>query len=270
MRIKKKDVLLEAQLIDTTSEFTTQEKRLLKTLKKKFGKGGYDSDYDRFVGAAFLIEDMGIPYDQAYDLSLTHWWHGDKLYQEVDPIYKKEDRGWLYRKLIHQLLSPYIEGRGETIGDATITWEDPNHIISQKDLFTVKESVTLWSGTLGFTLYIPFRGNILVIPSSDVIHGVRHRYDISDKNTLMVYIKFIPYDEKGHPKMGTHVKFDVKYVVGDSTMRHEKNNEKNMMSFDIPIPSPLDKDNMYKIFTDSLKDVLEKIESMTFTLNPPE
>ena len=32
MRIKKKDVILEAQLIDVTTEFTAQEKKILKTL----------------------------------------------------------------------------------------------------------------------------------------------------------------------------------------------------------------------------------------------
>ena len=92
MKIKKKNIILEAKLIDTSGEFTTQEKRMLKTLFKKFGGGGYNSGYDRWAGATFLIEEMGLSYDQAYDLSLTHWWHGDKLFQEVDPIYKKEDR----------------------------------------------------------------------------------------------------------------------------------------------------------------------------------
>ena len=268
MRIKKKDVLLEAQLIDSTSEFTPQEKKMLKTLKKKFGAGGYDSSYNRWDGAAFLIEEMGIPYDQAYDLSLTHWWYGDRLYEEVESIYKKEDRGYLYQRVIQQLLKPYIEGRDETLGDITTTWEDPDHIISQEGLFTIKDSVTLWEGPAGFTLYIPMENRKLRDVSDR--ENTREFYDVSNKNTLSVSIKFIPYIEKGHPKMDTHVKFDVTYAVGDSTIRGNKSSEINMMSFDIPIPSPLDKGSIYKIFTDSINDVLEKIESMTFGLVPPD
>ena len=83
MRIKKKDVILEAQLIDLTTEFTPQEKRMLKTLNKKFGVGGMYGDFDRWEGAAFLIEEMELPYDQAYDLALTFWWYGDKLFKEA-------------------------------------------------------------------------------------------------------------------------------------------------------------------------------------------
>ena len=71
MRIKKKDVILESQLIDLTTEFTPTEKRMLKTLNKKFGKGGMYADFDRWAGAAFLIEEMELPYDQAYDLALN-------------------------------------------------------------------------------------------------------------------------------------------------------------------------------------------------------
>ena len=59
MRIKKKDVILEAQLIDSTTEFTPQEKRMLRTLNKKFGGGGMHSDFDRWEGATFLIEEIG-------------------------------------------------------------------------------------------------------------------------------------------------------------------------------------------------------------------
>ena len=34
------------------------------------------------------------------------------------------------------------------------------------------------------------------------------------------------------------------------------------------MPIPLDKESVYKVFTDVLKDILEKIESMSFTLKP--
>ena len=267
MRIKKKDVILEAQLIDLTTEFTPTEKRMLKTLNKKFGKGGMYSDFDRWDGAAFLIEEMELPYDQAYDLALTYWWYGDKLFDEAATLYKKEDKGYIFNRVMRELLTPYIKGRvgtanrmeGETIADVSITWEDPEHIVSKEGAFTVTDDVTLWDGHKGFTLYIPF--------NQDSVNGEYVDYKLRNHNTIMVYIQFIVYDEK-NPKGDTHVNINIEYTLGDTYMRKDK--RFSMDNFDIPMPIPMTKEKIYKIFTDMLKDTLEKIESMTFTLQNPD
>ena len=267
MRIKKKDVILEAQLIDLTTEFTPTEKKMLKTLNKKFGKGGMYSDFDRWDGAAFLIEEMELPYDQAYDLALTYWWYGDKLFDEAATLYKKEDKGYIFNRVMRELLTPYIKGRvgtadrmeGEKIADVSITWEDPEHLVSKEDAFTVTDDVTLWDGHKGFTLYIPF--------NQDYVDGEYIDYKLRNHNTIMVYIQFIVYDEK-NPKGDTHVNINIEYTLGDTYMRKDK--RFSMENFDIPIPIPMTKEKIYKIFTDMLKDTLEKIESMTFILANPE
>ena len=272
MRIKKKDVILEAQLIDLTTEFTPQEKRMLKTLNKKFGVGGMYGNFDRWDGAAFLIEEMELPYDQAYDLALTYWWYGDKLFDEAATLYKKEDKGYIFNRVMRELLTPYIKGRvgtadrmeGETIANVSITWEDPEHLISKEGVFTVTDDVTLWDGHKGFTLYIPF--------NQDSVNGEYVDYKLRNHNTIMVYIQFIEYDEK-NPKGDTHVNINIEYTLGDTSMRKDK--RFSMDNFDIPMPIPMTKEKIYKIFTDMLKDTLEKIESMTFTLQntddiPPE
>ena len=263
MRIKKKDVILEATLIDTTTEFTPQEKRMLKTLDKKFGKGGMYSNFDRWEGAAFLIEEMELPYDQAYDLALTFWWHGDKLFDEAESFYKKEDRGYIFHRTMRELLTPYIKVRGEgpsgeKIAGVSITWEDPEHIISKEGAFTVTDDVTLWDGHKGFTLYIPF--------NQDSVEGNYVDYKTRNHNTIMVYIQFIEYDDK-HPKGNTHININVEYSLGDTYTRKEKRNK--IMSFDVPMLNPLSKEKMYKLFTDILKDTLEMIEKMTFPLQNP-
>ena len=267
MRIKKKDVILEAQLIDLTTEFTPTEKKMLKTLNKKFGKGGMYADFDRWAGAAFLIEEMELPYDQAYDLALTYWWYGDKLFDEAATLYKKEDKGYIFNRVMRELLTPYIKGRvgtddrmdGEKIANVSITWEDPEHLISKEGAFTVTDDVTLWDGHKGFTLYIPF--------NQDYVDGEYIDYKLRNHNTLMVYIQFIEYDEK-NPKGNTHVNINIEYALGDTSMRKDK--RFSMENFDIPIPIPMTKEKIYKIFTDMLKDTLEKIESMTFILANPE
>ena len=267
MRIKKKDVILEAQLIDLTTEFTPTEKKMLKTLNKKFGKGGMYGDFDRWEGAAFLIEEMELPYDQAYDLALTYWWYGDKLFDEAATLYKKEDKGYIFNRVMRELLTPYIKGRvgtadrmeGEKIADVSITWEDPEHLISKEGVFTITDDVTLWDGHKGFTLYIPF--------NQDHVNGEYVDYKFRNHNTLMVYIQFIEYDEK-NPKGDTHVNINIEYTLGDTSMRKDK--RISMENFDIPMPIPMTKEKIYKIFTDMLKDTLEKIESMTFPLQTPD
>ena len=263
MRIKKKDVILEAQLIDTTTEFTVQEKKMLKTLAKKYGKGGMYSDFDRWEASAFLIEEMGLPYDQAYDLALTFWWHGDKLFKETASIYRKEDRSYIFARTMRELLTPYIKGRGEgddgeKIADVSITWEDPEHIVSQEGAFTVTDDVTLWDGHKGFTLYIPF--------NQDSVDGEYVDYKTRNNNTIMVYIQFNEYNEKT-PKGNTHINMNIEYSLGGTYSRKEKRDK--MMSFDVPMPSPMTKEKIYKLFTDMLKDTLEMIEKMTFPLQNP-
>ena len=70
MRIKKKHVLLESNLIDTLNEFTPKEKRLLFVLNKEYGTPNIKT-FDVWEGAAFLIELFDIPYDLAYEMSTT-------------------------------------------------------------------------------------------------------------------------------------------------------------------------------------------------------
>ena len=258
MRIKKKDVILEAKLIDTTNEFNPQEKRMLKTLNKKYGKGGMYGDYDRFVGAAFLIEELGLPYDQAYDLSLTFWWHGDKLFKESDPIYKKENKGFIFHKIMRNLLISYIKKLGgDSLGVLDITWEDPHHLISEKDAFVISQEIILWDGYMGFTLYITFNNQFVEDKYVD--------YEIKNHNTLMLYIQFNEYKEED-PKTNTHVDVTVEWSVSESFTTGDLRN--SLMQFDVPIPIPMTKESIYEIFALIIKDVLEKIESTTFILQP--
>jgi len=259
MRIKKKDVILEAQLIDSTTEFTPQEKRMLRTLNKKFGAGGMSSDFDRWEGSAFLIEELGLPYDQAYDLALTFWWHGDKLFEETTPIYKKESRGYVFYRTVRQLVASFLKKEEEKIADVDVSWEDPNHIITLEDAFSIPQDITLWDGHKGFTLYIPF--------NDQYVEGNYVDYKIRNANTIMIYVQFNEYDDKD-PKGDTHINVSVDLTLGDSY--HRRENRESFMKFDIPMPTPMTKEKIYKIFTDTLKDVLEKIENTVFEVGANE
>ena len=150
-------------------------------------------------------------------------------------------------------------GEGDKIADVSITWEDVEHIISKEGAFTVTDDVTLWDGHKGFTLYIPF--------NEDYVNGEYVDYKIRNHNTLMIYVQFIEYDEK-NPKGDTHVNINIEYTLGDTYLRKDK--RISIMNFDIPMPIPMTKEKIYKIFTDILKDTLEKIENMTFPLQNPD
>jgi hypothetical protein len=258
MQIKKKDVILEAMLIDVTPDFTPQEKRLLKVLNKKFGEGGMYGDFDRWDGAAFLIEDFNLPYDIAHNLSLSYWWHGDKLFKEMESLHRKERRNYVFMQVFNEIQGDYIRDKKELGGTIDLTWKDEKNIINKTgDTFTIKQEVNLWDGFRGFTLYIPFYDvNI-------------SRYDLGDLDlftnnlSLLVYIKFIDEEDSKedteNKNPNTTIKIEVNWILKD--VFSEK---KPMMNFEVPIPSPLTKDSVKNIFNLILKDVYEKLESMVF------
>ena len=265
MRIKKKDVILEATLLDVSSEFNNQEKKLLKVLAKKFGDGGYNSEFDRFEAAAWLIEHMDIPYDVAYDLSLTYWWHGKDLFKEYDPIRKKESRGYIFNRMLRNLLEKYVAEKGETIGNIKLKWNDPNKEFSEEETFTSDAEIKLWTGNQGFSLYIPL--------GDDFNDNYNIDYNLRSNATLMISIEFKEYPaesyrEKGDPRADTHFKLTVEYHTGSSWMN--PTNKTTLIEKDIPMPHPMIPATIYKLFTDTIKEVLDEIEGITFDFPYPD
>jgi hypothetical protein len=261
MRIKKKDVILEATLLDVSSEFDKHEKKLLKVLSNKFGAGGYNSDFDRFAAAAWLIEHMDIPYDVAYDLSLTYWWHGKDLFKEYEPVRKKESRGYVFNRMLRNLLEKYIADRGEMIGNIKLKWNDPKKEFSEEETFTTDAEMRLWSGNKGFSIYIPL--------GEDFNNDYKINYTTRSNATLMIGIEFEEYPapgykEKGDPRADTHLKLKVEYHTGSSWA--SPHNKATLIEKDIPMPASFTPEVLYKLFTDTIKEVLDKIEGMTFYL----
>lgn len=258
MQIKKKDVILEALLIDVSPDFTPQEKRLLKVLHKKFGEGGMYSDFDRWKGATFLIEDFGLPYDMAHNLSLSFWWYGDKLFKEMDSLHKKERRNYVFMQVFDEIKGDYIREKNEIAGEIVLTWEDGNHFINETgDTFTLKQEVNIWDGYRGFTLYIPFY-DVNVRGTNDY----RDDLDMFTTNlSLLVYIKLVggDYNESDDENSDTSIKVDVSWILKEIF-----DDKQTFMNFDVPIPSPLNKSDVINIFNSIIGDVFEKLESMVF------
>ena len=89
MRIKKKYVLLESLLIDTSNEFSDNEKRILKLIHKKYEKEMSSYNFSVYEVAAWLIEDFELSYEVAFELSKSYFWEGRKLFSEYEPLRKK-------------------------------------------------------------------------------------------------------------------------------------------------------------------------------------
>ena len=254
MRIKKKDIILEASLLDVSPDFTPTERRLIRVLEKKYGTGGTSSDFDRFDAAAWLIENMNIPYDQAYDLTLTYWWHGDELFKEYKPTRKKENRGYIFYRMMNKLINKYIESRGESIADVEVTWEDPQHWFGEEEAFVALSEVTLWDGHRGFTLYIPLPGTY--------VDRFSVPYQVRNSATLMVYVTLDEYpDRESEEKSNKYVNLKISYKADDTS---SNKNRTPLVDKDIKIPESLTEENIYKIFTDVIKLTLEKIEEQVF------
>ena len=79
---------MESNLLDSLSEFSPQEKRLLFVLNKQYGP--YDiHTFNIWEAAAFLIELFEIPYDLAYEISTTYFYNGGKLFGTTESLRKR-------------------------------------------------------------------------------------------------------------------------------------------------------------------------------------
>ena len=186
MRIKKKHVLSEALLIDVTTEFTPLEKKIFRIFRKKYGEGGYASGFDRWKAAAWLIENMDYNHDEAYDLSLTYWYNGDKLFKDAEPLRKKENRGYIFNRALYNFTEDYKEEKGEDyIGQIPVKWEDINNLMGNGNKFISNSDTFLWTGYKGFNVYVPF---------DNMLNNYSTSYEFRETTTIFGRIK---YDEVG-------------------------------------------------------------------------
>jgi hypothetical protein len=259
MRIKKKDVLTEALLIDVTTEFTPLEKKIFRIFKKKYGGGGYSSEFDRWESAAWLIEHMGFDHNEAFDLSLTYWYNGDKLFKDTEPLRKKESRGYLFSKIIHEFPDSYKETKGEDLGVVEMKWYDQNDIMGRGNNFTSPSEADLWTSYRGFNIYLPFDE-----PS------YRRTYQFRDTLTVMGRLKYeevsktsydVERDENANFNHFYRVVFNLerKNLEGGTDILYETKSKRK-------IPSKLNKETVFNIYTKDIEKLLNIAKEQTFLI----
>jgi hypothetical protein len=286
MRIKKKNIILEALLIDKIDEFTPQEKRLLKVLHKKFGMGSgkleKSWDFDKWKAAAYLIEFFEVPYDIAHSLTSSYYWNGDKLFKEYEPIRKQDNRSYLFMSHAYRdILDSYIEQNAgesgefrsnpieyfvktqkenETIPGITYQSFDPRtnteYESSKKEVNEVKVGVNpiVWSSYNGLTFYIQCNEDTLLEPK-DI-----NRADWSTLRNmgLMINLKLSAYEDDD-PKSQNFIKSEATFTFGDDYKYTGV-----LFKEDLELPTPLSRENIIKFIEMLIEKTTSTINGMTF------
>ena len=271
MRIKKKHVLIESNLLSSLGEFSPQEKRLLFVLNKEYGPHDYHT-FNIWEASAFLIELFEIPYDLAYEMSTTYYYNGKKLFDAAESLRKRINPSEILfrylsdmtKNLKKYLINKSISEDDENVGRVNINFQGDN--FGKWKTQIEDRSMLMWENSYGFTLYIPLR-------NTEIGEWPNRRYLYSkdaDPRLIMVSITIQPikipteleYGWDGDPD---NVKVNVELRVGndDGDGGYKVN---DWMSFEVPLPKPLSKENILKTLTDIYNDVLEKIKSSTFEL----
>jgi len=269
MRIKKKYVLLESNLIDSLSEFTEQEKRLLFVLNKEYGIPNIKT-FDVWKGAAFLIELFDIPYDLAYEMSTTYFYNGHKLFGERDSLRKKQitaeiffrHLGDMTKKFRNDMSTGTGVADGDEVGNIKVNFEGDD-LGEHKSLIENRE-IVMWDNNYGFTLYIPLHS-----PSG--LHGIYlYSKDVNPRMVMIdVRIKPIPIPRTDDNKYGWSAKGDKVRVFVTAKVGSDGDGEyviENWMDFEVPLIKPLSKESYIKTLDGIYNDVVEKIESTNFRL----
>lgn len=275
MRIKKKHVLLESNLLDTLNEFNPKEKRLLFVLNKEYGPHDYKT-FNIWDAAAWLIELFEIPYDLAYELSTTYYYNGEKLFGDHKSLRKNQNSGEIFFRHAYEFLKGFKKEltnknpseREDVVGDINIEFSGDD-FGEFKSSTSLNREVTMWDNNHGYTLYIPLpRGSI-----GDWPNEIHFRTTETDDRLLMVDVKFKEiktpqegkYDYEGDPDK---FNVNVNVRVGDNPGNRDGYGYilTDWMSFEVPLPKPLSIKNVNDTLTGIYEDVIKKLKSTKFKL----
>jgi len=267
MRIKKKYVLLESLLIDTSSEFSNSEKRILRLIHKKYNEEREKYNFSIYEVAAWLIEDFELSYEVAFELSKSYFLEGSKLFSEYEPLRKKWPIAEIFFSKIGEFTNEFVKSfPNDTYGSVEVK-------IKGDEGFNDVRDVRIWGGYNSLSLYLNF-------PFYRIYDGFRSTYlggESSDARLIRLNIEFKQLGNDGNPvkvsRWGTEEyengtinlnKFlvSVNYRIGSG----ENEKLKILMELKVPFPQPLTKQSVIDIFKKITEDVIQKIQTTTFEL----
>lgn len=267
MRIKKKYVLLESLLIDTSSEFSNSEKRILRLIHKKYNEEREKYNFSIYEVAAWLIEDFELSYEVAFELSKSYFLEGSKLFSEYEPLRKKWPIAEIFFSKIGEFTNEFVKSfPNDTYGSVEVKIKDDEGFNDVRD-------VRIWGGYNSLSLYLNF-------PFYRIYDGFRSTYlggESSDARLIRLNIEFKQLGNDGNtvnaPRWRTEEYEDgsinlneflvsVNYRIGSG----ENEKLKILMELKVPFPQPLTKQSVIDIFKKITEDVIQKIQTTTFEL----
>ena len=275
MRIKKKHVLIESNLLDTLSEFSPQEKRLLFVLNRQYGPHDYKT-FNIWEASVWLIELFEIPYDLAYEMSYTYYYNGEKLFGEAKSLRMVQNPTEIFFRHLSEIMTNFKKelmskygSDDDIVGDIDIDFTEDDYGIHKTEI--LKREIRMWDNSYGFTLYIPLRVN-------DIGDYYNRRYFYSrdtDPRLIMVSVSLkeikIPNEDDGYRYDGDPDKFNVNVEIriGNDT-RSGKDDVgytlSDWMNFEVPTPKPLSKEKINDTLSGIYNDVMEKLKKTKFNL----
>lgn len=271
MRIKKKHVLIESNLLDTLSEFSPKEKRLLFVLNKQYGPHDYKT-FNMWDASVWLIELFEIPYDLAYEMAYTYYYNGEKLFGVAKSLRMVQNPSEIFFRHLSEMVTNFKKeqmskhgGDDDVVGDIDIDFVEDDYGIYKTE--SPKREIRLWDNSYGFTLYIPLRISNM---------GTRYVYSReTDPRLIMVSISLkdisIPNEDDKYAYDGDPDKFNVSVElrIGNDTRSGEEDGGyllSDWMSFEVPMPKPLSKEKINDTLSGIYNDVIEKLKKTKFNL----
>jgi hypothetical protein len=261
MRIKKKHVLLEALLVDVSTEFGATEKKILKLLNREYGNPyGIGSNFNQWEAAAWLIETLEIPYEMAYELTKTYYWNYDKLFSEIESIRKRISMSQIFFENISKFGDNFKTEIGETYGTVNVKFKEENFVEPERD-------VLLWGRYDGFGLYLALN-----------LWEIDRRYITTKERgdrVILFDVIFKPFDNNGNVITDSWISseryeesIDDEYFSVNVLYRigGDDNMKKEFMNFKLKYPKPLTKVNYYEMIKDIIDKIKLKINKTKFNL----
>jgi hypothetical protein len=236
-------------------------------LYKKYGDS--NTNFNQWDVAAELIEDFNLDYESAYSLTKTFSWSARELFSPHKSLRKKDP---IYR-LFHENLSSLVSEFSKLNEN---NYEVNLHFDGDVGAEPIEDRiVSLSSGFRGFYMYIS-------LPNYQIDTQYRRHYltmDAMSSRTLSLSMDFFPIDLDGNKIERLPWQYDenenqnvnqneFKVISSYSNVLGDINDREkiDLMTFNVPYPTPMTKENIFKTFDLTIKDVLNKLSEINFKL----
>ena len=228
MRIKKKYVIKEAILteglmVDDLGNLTPTQKKVLKSLYKKYVKNADDDFRYWRLNTNDITKELNdkwqMSFHEAYKISRLFVMHGDDLFKE-----NRINSEVHVAEILRGYMGTFISHYKKSLEDDEIHGGDWDLSIGGE---VTPHTSHFWDSYNGFSLYLPVNYDYRwELP--------RHERDVTERKIIIIKVSFDFGDYRG---TNTEPTISIKYSLGDSTTDDVVNVEGGLVEkayFDLP------------------------------------